>query len=318
MNNKVLQKFFIKSIAIFLLAIFLFFNCLEPQAYEAEGVSCENDITETGSRQKETTTQFYQFKKAKPSEIDKIVQENIEKGFSYDLDKAQVTFVFDDALQDIDLVASIFEEYDYPLCLALIPENLSDICSGLTKDTGKYQKGMTVKAVAEQVTSQGGEVLSHGYTVLTNENINDSKVLKEIFFLNKQELMKNGFTVDGIILNGGAEALRGGSKAQGGYIMQYYASKYFYYSDQYGVTEQYYHPRISMNKPIKKCIDDINHAVSEKKWIVFVGHSITGIYGEKYSTEKHLRTLLQYCKDNEVEVVTYATVYNKYGKYRTQ
>lgn len=174
---------------------------------------------------------------------------------------------------------------------------------------------MTVKEVAEQVVSQGGEVLSHGYTPLTSENISDEDTIKEIFYSNKQQLVDCGFVVNGIILNGGSKALRGGTKEQGGYIMQYYASKNFLYSDQYGVTEQYYHPRINLNKATNKCIDDINNAIIEKKWIIFMGHSITGIYNEKYLTEQHLRTILQFCKDNKVDVVTYANIYDMYGKY---
>lgn len=256
---------------------------------------------------------YMYFEKASVKDVNIAVKEDIDNSFSYEPDKALVTFVFDDALQDVDLVASIFSEYNYPLCLAVIPDNLEHKCSGLTHDSNMYKPGMTVEQVAKQVTQQGGEVLSHGYTVLTRDNIDDINVLREIFVGNKLKLTEHGFNVNGIILNGGDKALKGGSREQGGYVMQYYAEKYFLYSDRYGVTEQYYHPRINLNKSTQKCIEDIENAIKTKKWIVFAGHSITGIYNEKYLNEAHLRKILQYCKKNNVDVVTYATVHEKYA-----
>ena len=246
--------------------------------------------------------------------INRIVKAEVRQNFKYTFDKPFITFCFDDALQDIDLVASIFAEFDVPLCMALIPSNINNTCNGLTEEANRFTVGMTVKDVAIKAVENGGEVLSHGYTPITANNINNASIIKEIFSDNKKVLENCGFTVRGIMQNGGTNALLGGTKEEGGYIFQYYAGQNFDYSDRYGITEDYYHPRVNMNVSLDTAKGYIDIAKANNKWVSFFAHSITGIYNETNVTEANLRALLQYCQDNNIDIVTYSFIYDNYGK----
>lgn len=66
-------------------------------------------------------------------------------------DKGYVTFVFDDGRHDVDLVASIFAEFGFPLCLAIPPVELTRVTNGINGST------KTVKDVCNEVVANGGE-----------------------------------------------------------------------------------------------------------------------------------------------------------------
>ena len=121
-------------------------------------------------------------------------------------------------------------------------------------------------------------------------------------------LLNAGFEVNGIITAGGPGALDGGLE-QGGDVFQYWASIEFDYSDLYGFTEDYYHPRMNLGDSLDMNKTRIDDAISHNKWIVFFGHALqdSGNY-----TEANLRAILQYCKDRNVSVVPYKHIYNTF------
>lgn len=223
-------------------------------------------------------------------------------------DKPYITFCFDDGTNDCDKIASIFKEFGYPMCLSLPPDSLNTVCIGLQNASNGFTVNMKVKEVANKVIENGGEVLCHSWTPITKDTIKNKDLLVETFVTNVKVLRDAGFEVNGIITAGGAGALDGGLE-QSGDILQYWASIEFDYSDRYGFTEDYFYPRMNLGDSLDMNKGRIDDAVNHNKWIIFFGHALqnTGNY-----TEENLRTILQYCKDNNVSVVPYKYIYNTF------
>lgn len=232
-------------------------------------------------------------------------------------DKGYVSFVFDDGRSDLDLVASIFKDYNVPLCIALPPTALNTICNGLSSDSNGFSVGMTVKNVAKQVVINGGEVLSHGFTVITENNYLDDSVMKSVFYDEKIKLENEGFTIKGIIANGGTGALYPRTNPT---LYQDAFEKwllpYYNYSDVYGVTENYNHQRFYWGTTEENCKTQILNAKNNKKWVSFMCHTLANEGG--YGNETMLRNLLNYCKEIGVEVVTYNTIHSKFASSKLE
>lgn len=243
------------------------------------------------------------------NDIKRFVRTQLKNPFKYkSFDKPYVTFCFDDGTNDSDKIASIFKEFNYPMCMSLPPDSLNTMCVGLQSPTNGYSVNMKIKDVATKVVENNGEVLCHSWTPITKDNINDKELLTETFITNVKILRNAGFEVNGIIMAGGTGALDGGLK-QGGDIFQYWATIEFDYSDRYGFTEDYFYPRMNLGDTLDLNKNRIDNAIANNKWIIFFGHALqdSGNY-----TEQNLRAILQYCKDRNVTVVTYKDMYNKF------
>ena len=243
--------------------------------------------------------------------IKRAVRNEILNPFKYkSMGHGIITFTFDDGVEDLDLVASIFEEYDIPLCVAMISSNLTKTCNGLTANKGSYTTGMTIKQVCDTIVSLGGEVLSHNSNVVTALNVNDYDFMYNHFLNSKASLVANGYTVRGIMLSGGTNQLQGGTVEQGGLQMQYWSGLDYEYSDQYGITENYYSIRKGLNNPIATTKSRIDECKINKTWLRFYAHSLDG--REAYVTESNLRTILEYCISEGIEMMTWSEYYDTY------
>ena len=220
-------------------------------------------------------------------------------------DKGYVTFVFDDGRYDWDNLVSIFKEFNIKLCVAVPPSQL-DYTSNSLKQGVK-----TIKDISLEVVKNGGEVLCHSMIPITADNVNDNSVMTQQFKTNKQLLEDAGFNVRGIIMAGGTGQLLGGSVSEGGKIFQKWSSKYYDYSDRYGMTANYYNPRKALKDGSDAIISHIQDTIANKKWSVYYGHTLDG--SETGLDETVLRTILQYCVDNNVTVATYAEMYDKFA-----
>ena len=232
-------------------------------------------------------------------------------------DKGYLTFCVDDGNAEyLDKIASIFEEYNMPLCLAIPPTQLEKICSGLSETTGSYTVGMTVKEVCEKVVELGGEILSHHLSAITATNISND-LLHTVFVDNKKALEEAGFNIRGIILSGGTGALVGGaSDTVGGTIFQKLSETYYDYSDQYGdgSTPNYYKTRYNLygrnNDTIQGFIANYVYKINDWRCVYF--HKLD----DKDMSETYLRAVLEFCvqkiSEGILEVATYATVFDKF------
>lgn len=214
----------------------------------------------------------------------------------YSLDKAYITFVLDDCRPDMDRVADIFQEYEIPLCIAAVHENLLFPAS---------RGEETRQQVCERVVAAGGEVLAHDGEVITQETLRDYCELTEQFYEDKWVLEQKGFDVNGIVLAGGSGQIIGHP------VTDTFAKTFYQYSDLYGnedAGEPYYHRRIWLGNCHESYKGIIENAVKEKTWLVLYFHDLNEVNAEK------LREILAFVSaldEKEAETVTYKTLYDK-------
>lgn len=169
---------------------------------------------------------------------------------------------------------------------------------------------MTIKQVAQKVVENGGEILSHGFNVITANNYTDEEMLKEIFFNEKYQLVQNGFSVNGIIANGGTGAVYANENETIGKVENFWCQKYYNYSDRYGLPKNYQKTRHYWGVPLERNLEVLQNIKNNKGWLPFMCHTLDNEGG--YSNETTLRTLLNYCRDNNINVVTYNYIFENY------
>lgn len=235
--------------------------------------------------------------------------ENIENDpiIYSELDKGYITFINDDSRPGVNEFADLFISKNTPLCFAAIADNLLNNASDLTE---------TRLDVALRVQEAWGEILVHNAPVVTMETINNKEFMYKYFVTQKQLLIRMGLNVNGIILAGGS------GQVVGSPLTAKWASAMYKYSDllgeknntTLGIDSVYYHSRGGLNNynnDVEKIKSDIDKAIEEKTWKVFYFHD---------SGEVSLETLekiLDYINsknNNEVEIVTYNTMYEKFAK----
>lgn len=212
------------------------------------------------------------------------------------MDKAYITFVIDDCRTDMDVVADVFQEYGIPLNIAAIYQQFYNSAS----------KGEESKLeVCRRVVKNGGEILAHNATPLTEELLVDFQTSQEHFYKDKKYLEAFGFDVQGIILAGGKGQVVGSQESD------MWTRTHFSYSDLYGLEEKgepYFHQRVHLAECRNNYKEIIEDAVKQKKWVSFYFHDLSEV------DEKKLREILQYVSDiseEELEVTNYKTIYEK-------
>ncbi len=214
-----------------------------------------------------------------------------------ELDKGYITIVYDDARGDLGTVLNIVNgEYDMPLCAAVPP----------TTYEGAAWNSATVQ-LFKNIQSSGGEILGHHFTVFTSAVSREDKLAQ--LQTTYDTLTGYGLNVHGYILAGG----NGQNDINRTEIEGMLRKVGFSYSDLYGVSENFYHPRWSLNHNtdgnINKRIDEV---AENKEWQVYFGHGIN-----VETTEQELRDICTYLKNKEgVEVVTYRYIYENFGHFR--
>lgn len=250
--------------------------------------------------------------KEKQNEILNSLDENYENEkqdrMLYDeFDKCYITFVQDDSRPDVDKFADLFIAKNTPLCFAAFAENLLNVSSSLKE---------TRLEVAKRVQNAGGEILAHNASVITADTINDENFMYNYFVIQKQMLTNMGFNVNGIILAGGSGQLVGEPQSAKWTNALYKYSDLLgeKYTDLNGYESTYFHSRTGLSNyknDIEKIKQDIDKAIENKEWKVFYFHDANEI------TEETLEEVIDYInskgKEN-VEVVTYKTVYDKFAK----
>lgn len=123
---------------------------------------------------------------------ERIIEEQLKNDFEWKTpNKLYISFIFDDSNSDISDIETLFENKGVPCCFATIPSKLTNITNS----------GETVKEVLQRAVLNGGEVLSHWGSPLTNSSTD--KEYYEVYVGAKKTLINNGFEVNGIITAGG-------------------------------------------------------------------------------------------------------------------
>ena len=265
-------------------------------SYIAEKKDLTNQINITREMQNNIATALIREKNRNPFEF---------KTF----DKGYISIVFDDLRNDIDLVASIFAEFNYPLCISAIPQYLNNTASGLKTASNGFETGMKMKAIMQKVVENGGEIFSHNVDVVTIENQYDYDFMYNYYTNSKKILTDNGFNVRGLIKAGGEGAINSTIEIEKWLILNYD------YSNQ-GTAINYSHNREYLNKPVNTIKNIISNAITNKRWVQFYGHTLSGQEG--YISESNLREILQYCKDNNVDIVTYSYIFDNYSSTKLE
>ena len=242
--------------------------------------------------------------------VESMIREKNRNPFEFkEFDKGFISIVFDDLRGDLDLVASIFAEFNYPLCVSAIPEYLNNVASGLNSASNGFTTGMRMKDILVKVQNNGGEIFSHNASVVNIENQYDYDFMYNYYTKNKKILVENGFNVRGLIGAGGTGAITKTKEIEKWLILNYdYANQ--------GSAINYSHVREYLNQPINTLKNIVNNAITNKKWVQFYGHTINGSEGQL--TESNLRQLLQFCKDSNVDVVTYAHIFDNYSSTKLE
>ncbi len=216
------------------------------------------------------------------------------------MDKAYISIVIDDNNSQLSSLYNLITgEYGFPLCAAVPVNSITDDNIDLLR----------------KIEKSGGEILSHTYnhTVL-NGSLDDATIEREICG-SYEALLDYGFNVNGIILAGG-----GGTEDTGVAFRQKletYTARCYDYSDQYGVSTQYYHPRTGLAANLPGAKSKVDAAVSNKSWDVIYAHGLTKDVApiNEGLWRKFLDHLKAKQEAGELEVVTYRTVHEAFGNY---
>lgn len=235
--------------------------------------------------------------------IEKMGSASIENAESqllnYD-DNKYIVICFDDTLTDITDAIELFDKYNVPACFATIPEYLNR-----TTNSGETAKEVLLKAQAN-----GHEILAHNDAtgLLTSES-SDSEYT-DILKNTKKALEDNGFAVNGYLTPGGTKnGLDSESQDWNKTFAACKAAGYLY-SDMSGRPNKYIEPytmgRFYFNTTdIETFKTDINNWW---KWgyhyKVFINHQVDNL--------SFLEEVIQFCLENDIQIVTYNTLYNNY------
>lgn len=239
--------------------------------------------------------------------MESIVREAKRNPFAFkNFDNGYVSFVFDDLRDQIDSIASIFEEFDFPLCLAGVPSRLVNMASGLSETRGSFTTNMKISDVCNRVIANGGEMLAHNGPVITADSQYDFDFMWSYFVTTKRQLEAAGYTVRGIIRSGGTGQIDRSPETEK------WANAFYEYSD-FGYTLNHQIGRITINQSMNNLKAAIDAAASGKQWIRIMGHDYEYGGGNTFTGEADLRELLQYCKDVGIGVVTYAYMFDNFA-----
>ncbi len=212
--------------------------------------------------------------------------------------KAYISIIIDDNNDELERIFRLVTgEYGFPLCAAVPVHSLTARPESL--------------ALLREIEQSGGEILSHTLTHrVLNRTVLDEDIEKEICG-SHAALTAHGFTVRGIILAGG-----GGTEDTDEEFRQKlepYTARCYDYSDQYGVSPAYYHPRTWLPAGLAYVEKKIDEAVAQGAWLPIAAHAMTHDVGPiSEGLWRDFVALLKRKQDAGVlAVVTYRTAHER-------
>lgn len=230
------------------------------------------------------------------------------------LDKGYVSFVWDDLWSDLDAVASLFETYNFPVCVSAIPDNIMRKCDGLSATRGNFTPGMNMIDVVNQIVSNGGEVLAHNTEVIGVESDRfDFDFMNRYYVRTKKDLTNLGYAVRGLIGSGGT-AHDGSEVARQTKEQDLWMVGNYEYGTS-GSLPQYYGlcQRTNINVPVSDTKAAILDAYTNHTWVKFMCHSYRYTGGGDAFVEADLIEVLDYCQSLGIPVVTYAYMFDHFA-----
>ena len=225
------------------------------------------------------------------------------------MDKAHVVFEMDSSPAGAEVITfnNILQEYGFPMCVS----------------TTTHSMGPIKVLSLHEVENHGGEITSHTHS---GKVLNSYVPWEDVEYEFKTSLdifRQHDFNVNGIMLMGGGGQNQPDPTKREDTTEKYraeiekYVSKYYKYSDLYGVSAQYYNPRKWLYSGWSSTKSYIDNAIKNKDWVVIATHGYDDIV--PYS-EKYLRQVLDYLKEKEdaglLEVVTYKHIYKNFGNWQ--
>lgn len=236
-----------------------------------------------------------------------LVREAKKNPFDFsDFDGAYITFVWDDLRSDIDKVAAIFAEYNFPIGVAAIPSNLTRVCNGLEEPSQGYTVGMTAKQVCDRVVTLGGEIMSHNSNVVNVTNQYDYDFMYNYFIKTRKTLENNGYTIRGIIRAGGDGAISHTPQIEKWLIGNYEYSNI-------GTAINYSQDRVNIGQGVAYIKTQIDNAIANNGWVKVMCHGLSSSTGSLAVSEADLRAMLDYCQSQNITVVTYAYMFDNFS-----
>lgn len=232
------------------------------------------------------------------NELEKIQheQQTFERKTFAPFDKGYVTFVNDDCRSTVGEIVAVFVEKGIPLSLAALYGAFTNLTAN----------GTVLDAVRLAVAN-GGEVLAHNPTPITETEIDNFNSLYNVFAKNKEMLEMYGFDVNGIILAGGNGQIVGSQKTDK------WVRKYYQYSDLYGNTDYgypYYHYRTALsNLTLDKAKAKVDETIASKGWTIFYLHEWAEF------SKSDMEALLDYINEKsekELGIATYKQMYDNF------
>lgn len=236
---------------------------------------------------------------------DLFIREYDSKGMDFKpFDKHQVVLVVDDGSAQTPDIYRVCHELGVPMSVAVPWNRLSEVYTRPSNPNN-----LTIKDFCKLIEKDGGEVLSHGWTVITDSSTEEDYI--DAFVTEKKKMQENGFACRGKILIGGANYISNDPRTDRWVKLNYE------YSDLYGLksSKMYYLDRLWFGDWLN--LDNfkgkLNEIKNETPKVILL--SMHGSDDEtKFEHAKNVKGLLEYMKTLDfVEFTTIAKVYDEYA-----
>lgn len=224
------------------------------------------------------------------------------------LDDGYISFVWDDLRVDLDLVASIFAEFNFPMGVAAIPGNLGRKMTGLQSPSHGYDTNMSALEVCQRIVELGGEIMAHNGPYITSTNQYDYDFMYNHFVTTRKKLEEAGFIVRGLIRAGGVPSDISPDKK----ILDKWLIGNYEYSNL-GTLPQFRQDRFTIEQTISALKTKCDWLKNNHKWQGVMCHTLYEEGDSEHITASKLRELLQYITDINLNVVTYAYINDHFG-----
>lgn len=234
-----------------------------------------------------------------------------KKNFKWkEFEKPIITLRCDDLNSDVDLVVKIVNDAGLPIVIAAPANKLTRLVNGIIMSDEKI--GDTCADVCQFVVKNGGEIVEHSIDTFTSEDYQTS--IKPIFIDSKVEFMKIGIDIRGASVSNlnPNDDLRN--------KLAPYLYFYYEYSNGYGQNLPYSCGDNNFSgfndgsvKTLEQFKPILENAINQKSHKTYIIHSLSssGIPEEEY--RKIVNYVLEKKNAGEIDVMTWAEVYDKYG-----
>ena len=239
----------------------------------------------------------------KTSQQELFLREYDSKGMDWkEFEEAKFVLTIDDANEFLPDIYKICHELNIPLSPAVPYDRLNKV---YTKDSNP--DGLTVKEICKRIEAEGGEVLSHGWSQITEDSTEQDYI--KAFVTEKEEMQKNGFACRGKITIGGTGQINNDIRTDK------WVKLYYEYSDKYGLvsSKMYSHGRWWFHdwSTVDNVKNKINEYVAKKEFVVMAMHGSNNTSDLEYVD--NVKAILEYMKSINCTFTTWGKVYDKYA-----